>query len=131
MSVVLVVEDDPDLRSLLVTLLAPLACEIRAASSAKAGLANLLRGDIDVLITDWMLGDDTGGSMLQQAEAAGVLDAVGVIIHSSSMCAPKLATLPRAVIVSKSAGIKALLRSVAHLLAAKRALPQHAALMTG
>jgi CheY-like chemotaxis protein len=129
MSVVLVVEDDPDLRGLLVTLLAPLDCEIRAAGSAKAGLANLLRGDVDVLITDWMLGDDTGGSMLHQAEAAGVLDGVGVIIHSSSMCAPMLATLPRAVIIAKSAGIKTLLRSAAHMLAAKR-VAQHPALMT-
>jgi CheY-like chemotaxis protein len=113
MNVVLVVEDDPDLRAVLESVLARLGCEIRAASSASEGLANLLCGDVDIVITDWMLGDDVAGAMLEKAGAAGVLDGVHVIVHSSS--APAIRAVPGAVIVPKSAGMSVLLSTVAQL----------------
>jgi CheY-like chemotaxis protein len=131
MQVVLVVEDNSDLRSLLVEMLACLGYDARAASSAKAGLASLLRGDVDVVITDWMLGDATGGSMLEQAQAAGVLADVGVIIYSASSSASKPKTLPRALLVPKASSVKTLLESVACVLPRKVIPAQRSTIASG
>jgi CheY-like chemotaxis protein len=105
MSVVLVVEDNADLRQVIANLLHCVGHEVRSAGSAEEGLADILRGGLDVVITDWMLGDATGGVMLQHAHAAGALANVGIVIHSSSPRAIRPAVLPDAVLIPKSTSL--------------------------
>jgi CheY-like chemotaxis protein len=116
MATILIIEDNDDLRSVLVSLLTRLGCDACGAASGRAGLIALLGGGIDLVITDWMLGDVTGGTVLAAADAAGVLAGVPVIIYSSSIDAVEPAALVRSVLVPKSSDIKTLLGCVARLL---------------
>lgn len=113
---VLIVDDDTDLRHLLGGLLVCSGYQVQMADCAAAGLASLVAGGVDLVITDWMLGDSTGGAMLEQAHVAGVLAGVGVIIFSSSSCACRPASLPDALVVTKSSSPRVLLESVAGFL---------------
>jgi DNA-binding NtrC family response regulator len=115
MPTVLVIEDNDDLRTVLVTLLRRFGCDARGAPSARAGLSELLVRDVDLVITDWKLGDGTGGALLDAAAAAGVLVGVGVIIYSSSIEAAAPAALADTVVVPKSCGVKTLLACVSRL----------------
>jgi DNA-binding NtrC family response regulator len=108
---VLVIDDHAHTRTALVTLFAFHGYEVASADAARSGLASILRGGIDVVITDWKLGDDTGGAMLQKAIVAGALADVGVVIFSASSeaAAPPSSD---AVVVSKSLPFASLLEAV-------------------
>jgi two-component system response regulator GlrR len=77
---VLLVEDDDDSREFLMTMLeldgfAPTAC-----SSAEAALEALREQPFDLVLTDYMLPNRTGGWLLQQASAEGLIDATPVLV---------------------------------------------------
>ena len=77
---VLLVEDDPDIAEMLVTLLdlagfAPTAC-----GSAEEALEQLREGSFDLVLTDYMLPYRTGGWLLEQADAEGLLDSTPVLV---------------------------------------------------
>jgi DNA-binding response OmpR family regulator len=97
----LVVEDRADTRAALSLLLKLHGHEVETAASVETGLTRLLRGGIEVVISDWELGDGTGGAMLERAERGALTD-VAVIVFSSSRHATRPRGVPNAVIVGKS-----------------------------
>ena len=77
---VLLVEDDPDTREMLVTLLDLAGFRPTACGSAEAALEELREGSFDLVLTDYMLPCRTGGWLLEQAHAEGLIDATPVLV---------------------------------------------------
>jgi DNA-binding response OmpR family regulator len=63
---ILVVEDDPDIRSMTASILRVAGAEVAEASSASEALSCLDRNDFDALILDWNLAGETGGMLLDK-----------------------------------------------------------------
>jgi two-component system response regulator GlrR len=72
---VLIVEDSTDIRNLLVTLLEMAGYAAVACATAEEGLDALREQVFDFVLTDYALPNRTGGWLLQQARAEGLLDA--------------------------------------------------------
>jgi DNA-binding response OmpR family regulator len=62
---ILVVEDDPDIRSMTASILRVAGATVSEASSASEALSCLDREDFDALILDWNLAGETGGVLLE------------------------------------------------------------------
>jgi len=77
---VLLVEDDDDIRELLMTLLELDGFTPTACSSAEAALEELREQPFDLVLTDYMLPNRTGGWLLHQASAEGLIDATSVLV---------------------------------------------------
>jgi DNA-binding response OmpR family regulator len=63
---ILVVEDDPDIRSMTASILRVAGAEVFEASSASEALSCLDRNDFEALILDWNLAGETGGVLLDK-----------------------------------------------------------------
>jgi DNA-binding NtrC family response regulator len=113
---ILIVEDANDLRMGLVVLLRLIGYDAHGESTPGAGLQRLLEGGTDLVISDWMFGRVTAESMLVQANDAGALEGVGVIIHTGWSHIERPSTLAHAVIVTKSARSETLMRTIARML---------------
>lgn len=61
---ILVVEDDPDIRSLTVSILERAGAAVVGASSAAEAIACLDQSSFDAVVLDWNLAGDTGGALL-------------------------------------------------------------------
>ena len=68
---ILVVDDEPDLRELLVDVLADTDLEIDSAGSGAEALAKARRQRPDLLVTDLILGDCTGLDVIDQLRSDG------------------------------------------------------------
>lgn len=79
----LLVEDDPDIRDLMVTLLELASFEVVACDSAEAALEALREQSFDMVLTDYMLPHRTGAWLLQEASREGLLDATPVLVVSA------------------------------------------------
>ena len=77
---VLLVEDDPDIRDLMDTLLKLAGFSTTSCSSAEAALEELREQQFDMLLTDYMLPRRTGGWLLRQALEEGLLDDTSVLV---------------------------------------------------
>jgi CheY-like chemotaxis protein len=77
---ILVVEDDPDIRDLLSTLLDMSGYATTACATAEEGLNALREATFDFVLTDYALPNRTGGWLLQQAQQEGLLDATPALI---------------------------------------------------
>lgn len=77
---ILVVEDDPDIRDLLSTLLGISGYRTRACATAEAGLNALREEMFDFVLTDYALPIRTGGWLLRQAQNEGLLDATPALV---------------------------------------------------
>lgn len=77
---ILVVEDDNDTRELLVTLLDMAGYTVTACATAEQGLNALREGTFDFVLTDYALPYRTGGWLLHQAKAEGLLDATPALV---------------------------------------------------
>ena len=77
---ILLVEDDKDIRDLLTTLLRLAGYTTTACRSAEAGLECLREQQFDLVLTDYMLPMRSGGWLIQQAEAEGLLDATPALL---------------------------------------------------
>jgi len=77
---ILVVEDDPDIRDLLSTLLEMAGYTTTACGTAEEGLNVLREETFDFVLTDYALPNRTGGWLLQQAQQEGLLDATPALI---------------------------------------------------
>jgi CheY-like chemotaxis protein len=77
---ILVVEDDPDIRELLVTLLEIAGYDSTACATAEAGLEALREATFDFVLTDYALPNRTGGWLLRQAQSEGLLDATPALV---------------------------------------------------
>jgi CheY-like chemotaxis protein len=77
---ILVVEDDPDIRELLITLLEMAGYTATACATAEHGLNALREETFDFVLTDYALPNRTGGWLLHQAQQEGLLDATPVLV---------------------------------------------------
>lgn len=77
---ILYVEDDPDVREFVETLLVEEGHDVTAVASAEAGTAQLLAETFDLLLTDYNLPGRNADWMLAEAQAQGRLDATPVIV---------------------------------------------------
>ena len=77
---ILLVEDDPDIRELLATLLQLAGFTPTVCSNAEFGLEQLREAAFDLVLTDYALPNRTGGWLIQQAKAEGLLDATPVLV---------------------------------------------------
>lgn len=77
---VLLVEDDPDIRELMSTLLTLAGFETTACATAESALEELREQPFDLVLTDYMLPNRTGGWLLQQAGGEGLIDATPVLV---------------------------------------------------
>lgn len=87
---VLLVEDDDDIRELMTTLLALAGFETTACASAEAALEALREQPFDLVLTDYMLPHRSGGWLLQQASAEGLIDATPVLVVTAHPDPPDL-----------------------------------------
>ena len=77
---ILLVEDDPDIRELLSTLLQLAGFQTTSCGTAEAALEELREQPFDLVLTDYMLPNRTGGWLLNQASQEGLLDATPVLV---------------------------------------------------
>lgn len=77
---VLLVEDDPDIRAMLTTLLELGGFRAHACDSAEAALDTLREQSFDLVLTDYCLPRQTGLWMLEAAESERLIDGVPVLI---------------------------------------------------
>jgi CheY-like chemotaxis protein len=77
---VLVVEDDKDIRDLLVTLLEIAGYAVTSCSSAEGALETLREEPFDFVLTDYSLPGRTGGWLLEQAQSEGLLSATASLV---------------------------------------------------
>ena len=77
---ILLVEDDPDIRELMSTLLKMAGFEPTVCSNAEFGLEQLREQPFDLVLTDYALPNRNGAWLLQQAKAEGLLEATPAMI---------------------------------------------------
>lgn len=77
---ILLVEDDDDIRELLTTLLQIAGFSTQTCSTAELALEELRENEFDLVLTDYALPGRTGGWLLQQASAEGLLEATPTLI---------------------------------------------------
>ena len=77
---ILLVEDDPDIRELLSTLLRLAGFDPTVCTNAEFGLEQLREQPFDLVLTDYALPNRTGGWLIQQAKAEGLLEATPVLV---------------------------------------------------
>lgn len=77
---ILLAEDDEDIRHLLTTLLHLSGFQIVARRTAEEALEELRQSPFDLVLTDYCLPHRTGGWLLQQASAEGLLEATPALV---------------------------------------------------
>lgn len=77
---VLLVEDDPDCRDLMRTLLQLDGFSTTTCGTAELALEQLREQHFDLMLTDYMLPRRTGGWLLQQASREGLIDGTPVLV---------------------------------------------------
>jgi CheY-like chemotaxis protein len=87
---ILVVEDDDDIRDLLVTLLEMAGYAVTACATAEHGLNALREETFDFVLTDYALPNRTGSWLLHQAESEGLLDATPALVVTAHPNTPDL-----------------------------------------
>lgn len=85
---ILLVEDDADIRELLVTLLQIAGFQPTSCSTAEAALEQLREQPFDLVLTDYMLPNRTGGWLLKQASEEGLLDATPAMVVTAHPSPP-------------------------------------------
>jgi CheY-like chemotaxis protein len=77
---ILLVEDDADIRELLVTLLTLAGFTPTACGTAEQALQQLREQAFDLVLTDYALPNRTGGWLLRQASEEGLLEATPAMV---------------------------------------------------
>jgi CheY-like chemotaxis protein len=77
---ILLVEDDDDTRELMVTLLGMSGFQTLSCRTAEEGLEQLRESLFDLVLTDYCLPRRTGGWLLKQASAEGLLDSTPALV---------------------------------------------------
>ena len=88
---ILLVEDDNDIRELMETLLRLAGFEPTVCSSAEVALEQLREQPFDMVLTDYALPRHSGGWLLRQARAEGLLDATPAMVVTAHPDPPDLA----------------------------------------
>lgn len=118
---VLLVEDNDDIRDGLSTLLDSEGYAAVAVSTAEDGLCQLQAQEFPLVITDYMLPGQSGGWMLKQAIAQGLLTRTRVVMITAH---PRVVPPPGVRILHKPLDINEFLSVVEQEFAA---LPRHQA----
>lgn len=63
---ILIVEDDADIRHMIATVLKTAGAHVAEASNGRDALAAVARESFDAVVVDWNLGDMPGGALLPQ-----------------------------------------------------------------
>ena len=115
---ILVVEDQDDVRRMLVTALEIEGHEVVEADSALAGLDRLREGRYDLVLSDYAMPGGTGTWMLHEATRLGLMaDAVALIITAH----PDVRELGDVEVISKPLDLDYFLEQVRKLLVARAA----------
>ena len=77
---ILLVEDDDDTRELMITLLGMSGFQTLPCRTAEEGLEQLRESPFDLVLTDYCLPRRTGGWLLTQASAEGLLDGTPALV---------------------------------------------------
>jgi len=77
---ILLVEDDPDIREMIATLLGMAGFRIVACESAECGLNALREQEFDLILTDYALPRQSGLWLLKEAETEGLIQGTPVLI---------------------------------------------------
>jgi DNA-binding response OmpR family regulator len=77
---ILLVEDDPDIRDMLATLLDMAGFAVQACESAECGLNALREGQFDLILTDYALPRQSGVWLIEHARAEGLIQETPVMI---------------------------------------------------
>ncbi|GGJ85916.1 hypothetical protein GCM10010123_14430 [Pilimelia anulata] len=85
MALIIVAEDDDDLRPVIIRVLERAGHEVVAVPDGGAGLAALRERRPDVLVTDLDMPVLTGSQMCAAAAAEGLLDGVAVMVVSGAL----------------------------------------------
>lgn len=88
---ILLVEDDKDIRDLLVTLLTLAGFTLTACGTAEAALEQLREQPFDLVLTDYALPNRSGGWLLRQAGDEGLLDATPALVVTAHPNPPDVA----------------------------------------
>jgi two-component system response regulator QseB len=94
---ILVVEDDDEMRQLLAEALGSEGYVVEEATTAEDGLAQLRRGQYDLVLTDYALPRRTGTWMLQRAVRSGLLSVPAFIVTAH----PRPPPLPGVPVITK------------------------------
>lgn len=113
---VLVVDDSPDMRSLLSEILEPRGYEVAAAASSGGALALMTKRIPDLVITDLMMPGMSGISLRAHMLRRADLAAVPVIVLSAYWRRPG-ETLDAVAVLTKPVNLDRLLESVERALA--------------
>jgi CheY-like chemotaxis protein len=121
MTLVLVAEDDEDIRFIVVRVLQRAGYEVVAVADGVDGLTELRRRRPDVVITDLDMPRLGGGDMVRQAIGEGLLDGVPIVIISGAIQPgdPRVAELAVAEALRKPFVGRELLACVENVLAAR------------
>jgi DNA-binding response OmpR family regulator len=95
---ILLVEDNDDIREGLVALLDGEGYAVTECSTAEDGLARLKERSFHLVVTDFMLPGRSGGWMLEEAIAAGLVHGSGVLMITAH---PKVTAPPGARMLHK------------------------------
>ena len=110
---ILVVDDDADLRDLLVLALGQDGWQIDQAKDAHEALALLRRGGFSLVITDYDLPGRTGGQMLAEAAKERLLRDCAVLVVTGH---PDPGDVGEAPVIAKPFDLDVLRRQVRHIL---------------
>jgi two-component system response regulator GlrR len=121
---ILVVEDQEDLRGLLVTALETEGHEVDEACNAREGLARLQQAQYDLVLTDYAMPGGTGTWMLHEAECQGLLTRTAALIVTAHADARELAGRE---IIAKPLDLDHFLDHVKRVLSGVSARQQHGA----
>jgi CheY-like chemotaxis protein len=116
---VLYVEDDEDVREMMTSFLDAAAFVVTSAPNAGTGLERLRARHFQLVITDQMLPDVTGGTMLLQAQAEGLLpNETHAVIVTANMLPGGIARPVGVRVFQKPLEIDQFLRALEELLVA-------------
>jgi two-component system response regulator GlrR len=113
---ILLVEDDKDIRDLLVTLLQLAGYTPSACGSAEEGLEHLREQHFDLILTDYMLPNRSGGWLIEQAASEGLLDATPALLVTAH---PHPTDLHGIEIIAKPFDLEQLVERIRRTLAAE------------
>lgn len=114
---ILVVEDQDDVRALLVTALEIDGHDVEEASTAHDGLHRLQNARYDLIVSDYAMPGGTGSWMLQEAEAKGLLARTAALIVTAH---PDARDLVNRDVIAKPIDLDHFLEQVRQVLASAR-----------
>lgn len=113
---ILIVEDQPDVRRMLVTALELEGHDVDEASNARDGLARLQQTRYDLILSDYAMPGGTGTWMLHEAARRGLTrDSVALIITAH----PDVSELSDVEVINKPVDLDQFVEQVRRLLASK------------